>query len=77
MRYAAGELVKMGDKVQLGSDKEGEVVCIIDTNEYSERYSRVNWSYLNKGVLINFPQHGLLHYDLLGADVHLVARGGS
>lgn len=34
MKYADGQEVIKGDRVQLGDDKHGIVVCSIDRNEY-------------------------------------------
>jgi len=57
------ESICLGDKVGIGEDSEGLVVCSIDTNEYSEEYPKADWAYLNSGVLINFPTYGLIHYE--------------
>lgn len=76
MNYATGESVKLGDRVGLGNDSGGVVVCVIDAGEYSAAYPEAHWSYLKQGVLINFPVHGLIHYEeTVEPDVKLIARG--
>jgi hypothetical protein len=63
MKYPDGQSIRLGDKVGVGEDSGGIVVCVIDTNEYSEEYPKAEWAYLNRGVLINFPLYGLVHYE--------------
>jgi hypothetical protein len=63
MRYPDGQSICLGDKVSIGEDSEGTVVCSIDTNEYSDEYPKAEWGYLNRGVLIRFPLRGLIHYE--------------
>ena len=77
MNYASGEPIKLGDRVSLGSDSGGVVVCVIDAGEYTEAYPKAQWSCLEKGVLINFPTHGLIHYELMVESVKLIARGAA
>jgi hypothetical protein len=74
--YATGESVKLGDRVSLGNDSDGVVVCVLDAGEYSATHPEAQWGYLKKGVLINFPVHGLIHYEVtVEPDVKLIARG--
>lgn len=76
MEYADGQEVKLGDRVRLGQDDGGIVVCSIDTNEYSDAYPATQWGYLKKGVMINFPLYGLIHYESPEPDLQLIARAG-
>jgi len=73
MKYSSGEVVNLGDKVTLGDGAAGEVVCSLDTGEFSPLYPQTAWAYLKSGVLINFPKHGLIHY--LAAEPDLQFRG--
>lgn len=76
LSYATGESVKLGDRVSLGNDSDGVVVCVLDAGEYSTAYPEAQWGYLKKGVLINFPAHGLIHYEVtMEPDVKFIARG--
>ncbi|MET3139507.1 hypothetical protein AAKU61_003888 [Undibacterium sp. GrIS 1.2] len=63
MKYLGGAEVKFRDKVRLGDDSGGVVVCSIDTGEYTEEYPEEKWGYLKKGVVILFPKYGLIHYE--------------
>ena len=63
MNYPDGQSIRLGDKVRIGEDSGGIVVCSIDTNEYSEEYPKAEWAHLSRGVLINFPAYGLIHYE--------------
>jgi hypothetical protein len=74
MKYVDGQEVRLGDRVKLGKDDNGVVVCSIDTNEYSEEYPEAQWGYLKKGVMIAFPLYGLIHYEEPEQDLELIAR---
>jgi hypothetical protein len=76
VKYADGQDVRLGDRVRLGDDDGGRVVCSIDTAEYSEACPESEWSYLKKGVVISFPQLGLIHYVEPEEDLQLIARAG-
>ena len=73
--YATGELVRCGDRVSLGKDPDGEVVCVVDSGEFTEAYPEADWSYLKKGVLIEFPMYGLIYYEsTVEPDVTFISR---
>lgn len=74
MKYCDGQVVKIGDKVKLGSDEEGTVVCSIDDGEYSVDYPKGQWGYLEQGAMIYFPSYGLIHYVEPEIDLHLISR---
>jgi len=74
MKYPDGQEVRLGDKVKLGQDEGGVVVCLIDRGEYSDDYPEAQWGYLKKGVMINFPSYGLIHYVEPEPDLQLLAR---
>lgn len=63
MKYPDGQSIYLGDKVRIGEDSAGIVVCSIDTDEYSDEYPKSEWGSLNRGVLIKFPLYGLIHYE--------------
>jgi hypothetical protein len=77
MKYPDGQEARLGDKVRLGQDRNGVVVCSIDTGEYSDQYSQADWSHLQRGVLINFPLYGLIHYEQPEANLELIARANA
>jgi hypothetical protein len=74
MKYADGQDVRLGDRVRLGDDRDGIVVCSIDTQEYSAECSEADWSYLKKGIVVSFPSYGLIHYAESEPDLELIVR---
>lgn len=74
MKYPDGQDVRLGDRVKLGDDDRGIVVASIDTDEYSDAQPRAQWAYLKKGVMIEFPKHGLIHYEQPEPDLQLIER---
>jgi len=74
MRYSNGQIVRVGDKVKLGDDSRGVVGCSIDTDEYTVEYPKAKWGYLKRGVVVNFPKHGLIHYEQSEPDLELLER---
>jgi hypothetical protein len=74
MKYSSGQDVRLGDKVKLGDDSDGEVICSIDTEEYSGEFPRSQWAYLARGVLVKFPKFGVIHFEQAEPDLALLAR---
>ena len=74
MNYADGKEVIVGDKVRLGIDDGGIVVCSIDRDEYTKDHPESKWGYLKKGVVIEFPKFGLIHYEEPEDDLVLIER---
>lgn len=74
MMYPDGQTARLGDRVCLGADIYGILVCSIDTSEYSEEYSRDDWVHLNGGVLILFEALGLIHYSAPEQNLRLISR---
>lgn len=74
MKYPDGQEVRLGDTVALEGKQQGIVVCSIDTGEYSDAYPRDQWSYLDTGVLIEFPSYGLIYYKEPEFVLRLVAH---
>lgn len=74
MKYWDGKEVMLGDRVRLGEDSGGVVVCSIDRNEYAKENPESSWGYLKKGVVIEFPKFGLIHYEEPEEDLELIER---
>ena len=74
MKYPDGQEVRLGDMVALGSDRQGIVVCSIDTGEYTDAYPQAQWGYIEAGIWIEFPSYGLIHYREPEAGLRLVAH---
>ena len=78
MRYASGQDVLPGDRVQIESRFKGTVVACIDTAAYLPPHTHEQWGYLKGGVMIDTDFGGLVHYpdqsDLDDESVTLVER---
>lgn len=74
MQYTDGEPMMVGDTVALGDDRMGRVVCSIDDGVYTNEHPESEWAYLGRGVMIDFPQWGLIHYHEPDPDLQLVCR---
>lgn len=74
MKYSNNKRVLVGDKVQLGQGATGVVVCDFDHAKFSVGFSERDWSYLQRGVLVNFQLLGLVHYLEAEAELKLLER---
>ncbi len=63
MKYNDGTDMKIGDIVKDDISGNGVLVFSVDNNEYSSAYPKEEWSYLDKGVMINFDSHGDIYYE--------------
>jgi hypothetical protein len=77
MKYADGQDVRAGDVVQLGRHKPGVVVCLLDTATSVKGFPVAQWRYLATGILVDFPEFGVIHYTQPESDLRLVARDGA
>ncbi|UUZ46646.1 hypothetical protein LP420_22335 [Massilia sp. B-10] len=68
MKYQNGRTIRLGNKVKLGLD-EGVVVFSIDTDEYSVEFPQAEWCYLARGIMVRFPQLGLVHFEFDSPDL--------
>ena len=76
MRYRDGRRVLVGDEVAIASgDQRGVVVCSIEDGIYTEAHPASQCAYLGTGVMVEFENLGLIHYELeLEPDLELVRR---
>ena len=82
MKYPNGEMVRLGDRVRLwfdgnGKAVEGQVVCSLDTKEFTQAYPESEWGYLTQGVLVLSTAAGLIHYTEPERDMELLGRAAS
>jgi hypothetical protein len=77
MKYISGQLAALGDQVALGDGAVGEIVCSLDTDEFSPQFPKASWAYLKQGVLVDFPQFGLIHYKQAEPGLRLLGRAAS
>jgi len=73
MKYWDGQEIRLGDRVKLDKDEGGIVVASMDTDEYTDENPKEQWGHL-KGVMIEFPLFGLIHYDEPDEDLELISR---
>lgn len=64
----------IGDKVTLGGDWSGRVVCVIDDDRYTAPESKEKWGYLEKGIVVSSPQAGYVHFPEPDDDLDLIER---
>lgn len=74
MNYHTGELVELGDYIELSSDMTGVVVVIIEDSKYSKLYPKEEWDYLECGILVLSKQAGLIHYSQLSENIKLISK---
>lgn len=75
MKYLDGQIARLGDKVRLWAGCNGTIVCSIDTDEYSEQYTKEHWGHLGKGVLVLSDAAGLVHLIEPDEDLKFLERG--
>jgi hypothetical protein len=63
VNYKDGTLVRLGDRVKLLGDVFGEVACSMDTDDYSDEFTKKDWGYLKRGVMIKTKELGLVHFS--------------
>lgn len=76
MKYHDGNEVRLWDRVEAWHDCRGIVVFSIDTDEYSPVFPKAHWEYLERGVMIDTEQAGLVHISEADEDLTLISRGG-
>lgn len=74
MNYSNGTKIEVGDKVRLGDDSRGIVVCSIDDDEYTVGQPKEKWSFLERGFVVEFPKFGLVHYEEPEMGLEFLAR---
>lgn len=74
IKYQGGQESRLGDRIRIGGDSSGVVVCSIDTDEYTPEFPREQWSYLGAGVMIQFANYGLVHYTEPDEDLEFLGR---
>jgi hypothetical protein len=72
MTYVDGTAVKLGDRVRLENGEQGTVVFSIDTNEFADGFTSVDWEYLKSGVMVKTDAGALVHYSATNA--HEISR---
>ena len=73
MKYSNGQEVFVGDRV-IADGAEGVVVYVIDTKMSSEVLPTGTWDYLEKGIMVDTIDMGLVHYADPSEDIKLIER---
>ena len=55
--------MRLGDTVSDRAGLKGRVVANIDRNEFGPECPRNEWAYLNRGILVEMEEAGLVHYE--------------
>ena len=74
LKYLDGQEIRLGDTVRMDGGGEGVVVFSIDTDEYTDEFPKAHWEYLTRGVMIDFPKYGLIHFDKDDPELALIRR---
>lgn len=74
MKYPDGMEARLGDKVQYSDGSTGVVVCSMDTDEYSPSYTKEQWGFIKKGIMVERKRMGLIHYVEPDNDMVLLER---
>ncbi|HEX3881764.1 MAG TPA: hypothetical protein VHW66_03835 [Stellaceae bacterium] len=72
MKYPNGQPVSVGDRVELWGDRQGIVVCSIDSGEFTADYPKSEWGYLGSGVVIRTDAGDVFHYKGPDEDFKLI-----
>ncbi|WP_151715852.1 hypothetical protein [Acinetobacter sp. TUM15071] len=74
MNYQTGEMIELGDYVELSGDMTGVVVVIVENSQYSKPYPKEEWDYLESGLLILSDQAGLVHFPQMSEEIKLISK---
>lgn len=72
MKYCDGQIIQLGDRIQLWEAKFGVIVCIIADGVFSDNFSQADWAFLHKGLLIKMGDGQLIHYAEADEDLILL-----
>ncbi len=63
MKDRNGIAIKLGDNVGIVNGETGSVVASIDTNEYTDDFSKDEWSYLEHGIIVRTDHGAVIHFE--------------
>ena len=58
-----GRLIRLGDRISVGSAEQGVVVFSLDTDEFAEGFPKAEWEYLGRGIMVLMDGMGLVFLD--------------
>ena len=71
--YTTGEAIRTCDRISYAG-RLGRVVFVIDTRSYSAEYPGEQWSYLERGFMVDAEGYGLVFHEEADEDLILIAR---
>ncbi|MGH6967233.1 MAG: hypothetical protein ACREE0_22335 [Phenylobacterium sp.] len=64
-----GRLIRLGDRIDIGSAEKGVVVVSVDTDEFAEDFPEADWQHeLGKGIMVRMDGGALV--SLASPDEH-------
>lgn len=63
-QYVDGRRMAVGDTANIPGVGHGKIVAIIDEQEFSDRYPKSDWAYLERGILLEIIGMGLTYYEV-------------
>lgn len=72
MNDATGRPIRLGDKVAIGSGISGTVVFSIDTDEFAPGFPKAVWAYLERGIMVETEQAGLIYLTEPDEDTEII-----
>ncbi len=73
MNYTSGQIVRVGDTVDLGQGQIGHVVGIIQDRQFCAGYDCADWEHLERGIVIT-TNFGDLRMEEPDEDLELISR---
>jgi len=68
-----GKLIRVGDGLDIGHGwATGVVVCSIDTGDYSPEHPNEQWAYLERGIMVETDNAGLIHHTDNGWELEII-----
>jgi len=58
-----GKLIRLGDRIDIGSAEKGVVVFSSDTDEFSPDFPKDDWAYLGAGIMVQMDGGALVFLD--------------
>ncbi len=71
--YASGGAIRIGDRITYAGNT-GRVVFVINTRSFSDAYPEEEWSYLERGFMIEAEGYGRVLLDEADEDLILIER---
>ena len=75
-KYSNGDLVRVGDVVSVAGAASGEVVFVVERNEFAPDFPAAEWVYLGCGFMVRESDGTLVHYKQSSRELRLLSRVG-